>query len=441
MERVQHDKEWSLFSSDEAPGLDTVYGNTFAALYRRYEEEGRARKVIRARELWEAILRSQIETGVPYMLYKDAVNRKSNQKNVGVIKSSNLCTEIVEYTSKEEVAVCNLASLSLPRFINGDKGFDLEMLCDVTKVVTRNLNKVIDVTYYPVEEAQRSNLRHRPIGIGVQGLADVFLLLGLPFDDAEAQALNKAIFETIYFAALVASNDLARRDGPYSTFEGSPASKGVLQFDMWNVCPSDRWDWSGLKASIKKYGLRNSLLVAPMPTASTAQILGNNESIEPYTSNMYVRRVLSGEFVCPNKHLIKDLMKLGLWNDKMKDALMLANGSVQAVPGIPDKLKRLYRTVWEIPQRVIIDMARDRGAFIDQSQSLNIHMKNPTLGQLTSMHFYGWRCGLKTGMYYLRTKPAADAIKFTVEMGEAKNGAASKNVSMDKESECLMCSS
>ena len=452
MKRVEKDQEWSLFSPDEAPGLHEVYGKAFETLYHKYEADGKARKTIKARTLWTEILKAQIETGTPYMVYKDAVNRKSNQKNIGVIKSSNLCAEIVEYTSKDEVAVCNLASISLPQFINKDKVFDFQMLHDIAYVATKNLNKVIDVTYYPIQEARKSNLRHRPIGLGVQGLADVFLLMRMPFDSGAAQALNVAIFETIYFAALKASNDLAWRHGPYTTFAGSPASKGILQFDMWGVEPSDRWDWKSLKKSIQAYGLRNSLLVAPMPTASTAQILGNNESIEPYTSNIYVRRVLSGEFIIYNKHLVKDLIKLGLWNKATKDALILANGSVQEIPNIPDNLKKLYRTVWEIPQRSIIDMAgkAGRGPFIDQSQSLNIHMENPTFGQLTSMHFYGWRCGLKTGMYYLRTKPAADAIKFTVDVSAnttttntTKNSVSNPPLDLmsTPEQDCLMCSS
>ncbi len=439
MYRVEKDEDWSLFSPDEAPGLHEVYGDEFDRLYHKYEQEGRARKVVKARTLWTEILKSQIETGTPYMLYKDAINKKSNQKNIGVIKSSNLCTEIVEYTSADEVAVCNLASISLPKFVCPNKTFNLQKLYDITYVATKNLNKVIDVTYYPIPEAKKSNLRHRPIGLGIQGLADAFIMLGMPFDSPDARQLNRDIFEVIYFAALTASNDLAKEHGPYETFAGSPASQGILQFDMWQVEPSKQWNWAELKASIQKYGLRNSLLVAPMPTASTAQILGNNESIEPYTSNIYVRRVLSGEFIVYNKHLVKELITLGLWNKQMKDALILANGSVQDIVGIPERLKKLYRTVWEIPQRAIVDMAKDRGAFIDQSQSLNIHMENPTLGQLTSMHFHGWRSGLKTGMYYLRTKPAADAIKFTVEINDKIKPTTPEEENPTED--CLMCSS
>jgi ribonucleoside-diphosphate reductase alpha chain len=415
MERVEKNGEWSLFCPHEAPGMDECYGKDFEALYEKYEKEGRARRVVKAQELWYAILESQTETGTPYMLYKDHANRKSNQKNLGTIKSSNLCTEILEYTSKDEVAVCNLASLALPKYVIDGK-FDHQKLFDVTYSATKNLNRIIDINYYPVEEARRSNLRHRPIGLGVQGLADVFIMLRMPYESEEARGLNRDIFETIYFAAMTASMDQAKLYGAYETFPGSPISKGIFQFDMWGVTPSSgRWDWDKLKQEVKKNGVRNSLLVAPMPTASTSQILGNNECFEPYTTNIYTRRVLSGEFVVVNKHLLKDLIKLGLWNERMKNKLIEANGSVQNIPELPDHIKELYKTAWEIKQKAIIEMAADRGAYICQSQSLNIYMQDPNFGKLTSMHFYAWKKGLKTGMYYLRTKAAADAIKFTVE--------------------------
>lgn len=415
MKRVEENGEWSLFCPNEAPGLGDSHGKEFEALYEKYEREGRARKIVKAQELWFAVLESQIETGTPYMLYKDHANKKSNQKNLGTIKSSNLCTEIIEYTAPDEVAVCNLASIALPKFIENGR-FNHEKLYEITKVATRNLNKIIDVNYYPVEEAKNSNMRHRPIGLGVQGLADVFISLRMPFDSDEARRLNEDIFETIYFGAMTASNELAKIDGPYSTYKGSPVSKGIFQFDMWGVTPrSGRWDWESLKIEVKKHGVRNSLLVAPMPTASTSQILGNNECFEPYTSNIYTRRVLSGEFVVVNKHLLKDLIQLGLWNERMKNKLIEANGSVQQIPEIPQNIKDIYKTVWEIKQKVLIDMSADRGAYICQSQSFNVHMPDPNFGKLTSMHFYAWKKGLKTGMYYLRTKAAADAIKFTVD--------------------------
>ncbi len=413
MERVKNDDTWSLFCPNEAPGLCDTYGGEFEALYHKYEKEGKARKVVRAQEIWNAIIESQVETGTPYMLYKDAVNKKNNQKNLGTIRSSNLCTEIMEYTSADEVAVCNLASIALPKFVeNGE--FNHQQLFEITRVATRNLNKVIDVNYYPIPEAKNSNMRHRPIGIGVQGLADAFILMGYPFDSAEARKLNKEIFETIYFAALTESNAIAQRDGTYESYMGSPASQGILQYDMWGAEPTDRWDWIGLKAKIKENGLRNSLLVAPMPTASTSQILGNNECIEPYTSNIYTRRTLSGEYIVVNKHLLNDLIRLNLWDEEMKEALIASNGSVQNVHGLPQELKDLYKTVWEISQKVIIDMAADRGAFICQSQSLNLFVENAGKGKLSSMHFYAWQKGLKTGMYYLRSKAAVDPIKFTL---------------------------
>lgn len=420
MKRVEQNDDWSLFCPNEAPGLADCHGEEFERLYEKYEKEGRAREVVKAQELWFEILESQIETGTPYMLYKDAANKKSNQQNLGTIKSSNLCTEIIEYTAPDEVAVCNLASIALPKFVtegvDGKLFFDHQKLYEITKVATRNLNKVIDINYYPVEEARRSNFRHRPIGLGVQGLADAFIMLRMPFDSAEAKGLNEDIFETIYFAAVETSMELAKTQGSYETFEGSPASKGILQFDMWGVTPkSGRWNWDKLKANVIQNGLRNSLLVAPMPTASTSQILGNNECFEPYTSNIYTRRTLSGEFIIVNKHLMKDLIKLGLWNDTMKNRLIAANGSVQNVPGIPQNIKDIYKTVWELSQRVIIDMAADRGAYICQSQSMNVFMQDPNFGKLTSMHFYAWKKGLKTGMYYLRSQAAAAAIQFTVD--------------------------
>ena len=419
MKRVESNGDWSLFCPNEAPGLSDCWGAEFEELYCRYEAEGRARKTIKAQDLWFAILESQIETGTPYMLYKDAANSKSNQQNLGTIKSSNLCTEIMEYTSPDEVAVCNLASLALPKFVIDGK-FDHQKLFDVTYQVTKNLNKVIDHNFYPVEEARNSNTKHRPIGIGVQGLADVFILLRLPFESDLAKMLNKNIFETIYFAAMTASKDLAKTAGAYESFSGSPVSKGIFQFDMWGVTPSDRWDWAALKTEVKEFGVRNSLLLAPMPTASTSQIFGNNECFEPYTSNIYSRRVLSGEFIIVNKHLLKDLIQLGLWNNSMKNKIIAANGSIQQIKEIPADIKELYKTVWEIKQRNIIDMSADRGAYICQSQSLNLFVDNPTASKLTSMHFHSWRKGLKTGMYYLRSQAATQAVQFTVEKQGSK---------------------
>ncbi len=416
MKRIENNEMWSLFCPNEAPGLADCYGEEFERLYEKYEKEGKARRQVKAQDLWFEILEAQIETGTPYMLYKDAANRKSNQKHLGTIKSSNLCTEIIEYTSPDEVAVCNLASIALPKFVTEDGKFDHQKLYEITKVVTRNLNKVIDVNYYPVIEARNSNMRHRPIGIGVQGLADAFILLRMPFDSAEARGLNKDIHETIYFAAMEASMELSKLQGPYETFKGSPVSKGIFQFDMWGVTPdSGRWDWENLKKEVKQNGVRNSLLLAPMPTASTSQILGNNECFEPYTSNIYTRRTLSGEFIIANKHLMKDLIGLGLWNENMRQKLIATNGSVQPIAEIPQNIKDIYKTVWEISQKAIIDMSADRGAYICQSQSLNIHLTDPNFGKLTSMHFYAWKKGLKTGMYYLRSTAAADAIKFTLD--------------------------
>lgn len=416
MKRVEENGEWSLFSPDEAENLCDSYGEEFEKLYEKYEKEGKARRVVKAQELWFEILESQIETGTPYVLYKDHANRKSNQKNLGTIRSSNLCTEIMEYTSPDEVAVCNLASIALPKFVTKDGKFDHQKLYEITKVATRNLNKVIDVNYYPVPEARNSNMKHRPIGIGVQGLADVFMLMKLPFDCEESRKLNTEIFETIYYGAMETSMELAIEHGPYQTFKGSPVSKGIFQFDMWGVTPdSGRYDWFDLKQKVRKNGVRNSLLLAPMPTASTSQILGNNECFEPYTSNIYTRRTLSGEFIVVNKHLMTDLIAKGLWDDRMKNRIMEANGSVQAIPEIPEDIKERYKTVWEISQKSIIDMSADRGAYICQSQSLNIHLTDANFGKMTSMHFYAWKKGLKTGMYYLRTKAATDAIKFTIE--------------------------
>lgn len=415
MKRVEENGDWSLFSPDECPNLHDSYGEEFEALYTKYEKEGKARRTVKAQELWFEVLEAQIETGTPYMLYKDAANKKSNQKNLGTIRSSNLCTEIMEYTSKDEVAVCNLASIALSRFVIDGK-FDHQKLYEITKVVTRNLNKVIDINYYPVEEARNSNLKHRPIGIGVQGLADAFLLLKLAFESEEAKQLNKEIFETIYFASMETSMELAMEHGPYSTFKGSPTSKGIFQFDMWGVTPdSGRWDWIDLKQKVRKHGIRNSLLLAPMPTASTSQILGNNECFEPYTSNLYLRRVLSGEFIVANKYLMNELISLGLWDERMMNRIKAENGSIQNIPEIPVDIKERYKTVWEISQKAIIDMSADRGAYICQSQSLNIHLQDANFGKMTSMHFYAWKKGLKTGMYYLRTKAATDAIKFTVQ--------------------------
>jgi ribonucleoside-diphosphate reductase alpha chain len=417
MQRVKDNGTWTLMCPNECPGLSDCWGEEFEKLYTKYEAEGKGRETIKAQELWYKIIESQIETGNPYMLYKDAANRKSNQQNLGTIKSSNLCTEIIEYTAPDEIAVCNLGSIALPKFVK-DGAFDHDKLFEVTYQLTVNLNKIIDGNYYPVPETRNSNMRHRPIGIGVQGLADAFILMRFPFDSEEAKKLNREVFETIYYASCTASKDLARRDGAYETFPGSPASKGILQFDMWNVTPTDRWEWSVLKEEISKYGMRNSLLLAPMPTASTAQILGNNECFEPYTTNIYSRRTLAGEFIVVNKHLLKDLVNLGLWNDGLKNKLMSTSGSVQNIDEIPDNLKALYKTAWEISQRVVIDMAADRGAYICQSQSLNIFMENANFGKLTSMHFYAWEKGLKTGMYYLRTKAATDAIKFTVDKSQ-----------------------
>jgi ribonucleoside-diphosphate reductase alpha chain len=444
MKRVKENGDWTLMCPHECPGLSETHSKEFEKLYTKYEKAGKGRKTIKAQDLWFKILESQIETGTPYMLYKDAANAKSNQQNLGVIKSSNLCTEIIEYTAPDEVAVCNLASLALPKYINEDKTFDFEKLFNVTYQATLNLNKIIDGNYYPVEEARNSNLRHRPIGLGVQGLADAFILMGYPFESKEAKALNQEIFETIYFASMTASKDLAKELGHYETYPGSPVSKGVFQYDMWNVKPTDRWEWKLLKDEVKKYGVRNSLLLAPMPTASTAQILGNNECFEPYTSNIYTRRVLSGEFIIVNKHLLKDLVKENLWNSDMRQKIMAANGSVQNIEEVPQHIKDLYKTAWEISQKSIIEQAADRGAYICQSQSLNIFMENANFGKLTSMHFYGWEKGLKTGMYYLRTKAATDAIKFTVDKSVVANTSPKSEeeiaCSIDNGDDCEMCS-
>ncbi len=454
MKRVESNGDWTLMCPNECPGLSDTHSAEFEALYMKYEAEGKGRKTIKAQDLWFKILESQIETGTPYMLYKDAANAKSNQQNLGTIKSSNLCTEIIEYTAPDEVAVCNLASLALPKFVTEDGQFDHNKLFEVTYQATVNLNRIIDGNYYPVEEAKNSNMRHRPIGLGVQGLADAFIMMRFPFESPEAKQLNAEIFETIYYAAMTASKDLAKKEGAYETFQGSPLSKGVFQFDMWNVTPSTRWEWDVLRKEVMEFGARNSLLLAPMPTASTAQILGNNECFEPYTSNIYTRRVLSGEFIIVNKHLLKDLVKEGLWNKDMRSKLMASNGSVQNIVEIPAHLKALYKTAWEISQKAIVDLAADRGAYICQSQSLNIFMENANFGKLTSMHFYGWKQGLKTGMYYLRTKAATDAIKFTVDKAFTsepeinkvpvaaltKEGQEAIACSLDDPENCEMCS-
>jgi ribonucleoside-diphosphate reductase alpha subunit len=418
MKRVEEGGNWSLFCPDKARGLSDVYGKEFEELYTKYEEEGLANTTVPAADIWKAILKSQTETGTPYMLYKDSCNSKSNQKNLGVIKSSNLCTEILEYTDKDETSVCNLASIALPKYVNEElKTFDFQKLHEVTKIVTKNLNRVIDRNFYPVETARRSNMKHRPIGLGVQGLADVFILCGLPFDSEESRTLNAHIFETMYHSALEASSELAEVDGSYESFEGSPASEGILQPDMWDgeVKFSGRYDWDAMRERVKSKGLRNSLLMAPMPTASTAQILGNNECFEPYTTNIYLRRTLAGEFVVVNKHLVNDLKRVGLWSKEMKDLMVKAGGSIQNIVDIPDDIKNLYKTVWEISQKCIIDMAADRGRFIDQSQSMNLFMESPTLSKLSSMHMYAWKAGLKTGMYYLRSKAKARPIQFSLE--------------------------
>ena len=421
MKRVQQDANWSLFCPHEAPNLYETHSDEFDKLYMKYEKDSKlVRKVVKARDIWTKILESQIETGTPYILYKDQCNKKSNQQNLGTIRSSNLCTEIVEFTSSDEIAVCNLASINLQKFVNDDQTYDFAMLHKVTKVITRNLNKIIDVNYYPVPEAEHSNKKHRPIGIGVQGLADTFMRMRYPFESSNAKQLNKDIFETIYHAAMETSIEIAKEDGPYSTYDGSPLSKGILQFDMWNVTPSERWDWSEIKKNLATYGARNSLLLAPMPTASTAQILGNNESIEPFTTNIYTRRVLAGEFTIINRYLLEDLIDIELWNDDMKNRIIADEGSIQKIDEIPQNLKDLYKTVWEIKQKAIIDMAADRGAYICQSQSMNIHLESPTISQLTSCHFYSWKKGLKTGCYYLRARPKTNAIQFTVDKSKIK---------------------
>jgi ribonucleoside-diphosphate reductase alpha chain len=439
MKRVKDNGDWTLMCPHECPGLSDVHSEAFEKLYLQYEKEGKGRKTIKAQDLWFKILESQIETGTPYMLYKDAANAKSNQQNLGTIKSSNLCTEIIEYTAPDEIAVCNLASLALPKYVNEDKSFDHNKLFEVTYQATVNLNRIIDENYYPVEDARRSNMRHRPIGLGVQGLADTFILMGFPFESVEARNLNREIFETIYFAAMTASKDQAIEFGTYETYAGSPASQGVFQYDMWGVTPSNRWEWSKLKEEVKKHGVRNSLLLAPMPTASTAQILGNNECFEPYTSNIYTRRVLSGEFIIVNRHLLKDLVRSGLWNRDMRHKIMAANGSIQNITEIPQDIKDLYKTAWEISQKAIIELAADRGAYICQSQSLNIFMENANFGKLTSMHFYGWEKGLKTGMYYLRTKAATDAIKFTVDQVISEETTEGESLSLEEKA-AIACS-
>lgn len=457
MKRVEQNEMWSLMCPHDCPGLADCWGEEFEALYEKYEKEKRYMKQVSAQILWKAIIEAQVETGTPYMLYKDSCNRKSNQKNLGTIKCSNLCTEIVEYTSADEVAVCNLASIALNMFVNDDKTYNFAKLKEVTKTITRNLNKIIDVNYYPVPEAKRSNMRHRPIGIGVQGLADAFVLMRIPYESAAAMKLNQQIFETIYYGALEASCELAEKNGVYETYEGSPVSQGILQYEMWNKTPSDLWDWAALKEKIAKHGLRNSLLLAPMPTASTAQILGNNESFEPFTSNIYQRRVLSGEFQVVNHHLLHDLTEAELWDEDMKNLIIHNNGSIQNIEKIPKEIRELYKTVWEVSVKTTIQMAADRGAFIDQSQSFNIHVAEPNYGKLTSIHFHAWKMGLKTGMYYLRTKPAANAIQFTVDKskvrGKVTNGVSNGNserdeanmaaitCSLQNKDECMSCGS
>ncbi len=446
MKRVEQDGMWSLFCPHECPGLADTYGAEFEKLYSRYEEEGKAKKTVRAQDLWFAILESQVETGSPYMLYKDAANEKSNQKNLGTIKSSNLCTEIMEYTAPDEVAVCNLASVALNKFVK-DGEYDHKALYDVVRRMTLNLNRIIDINYYPVPEAKNSNMRHRPIGLGVQGLADTFFLMRMPFESDEAKKLNQEIFETIYFSAVTASADLAEKEGAYSTFEGSPMSQGIFQFDMWGVKPdSGRWDWDALKERVTKTGVRNSLLVAPMPTASTSQILGNNECFEPITSNIYVRRVLSGEFAVVNKYLVKDLIDRDLWDDQMRNEIIASNGSIQGIERIPEDLKSLYKTVWEISQKAVIDHAAGRGPYIDQGQSMNVHMQEPNFGKLSSMHFYAWKAGLKTGMYYLRTRAAVNAVQFTVKNNQKakptqEEAEAQMVCSIENPDDCVMCGS
>lgn len=427
MKRVEANGPWSLFCPNEAPGLSDVYGHSFEEMYKNYEDGEKARKTINARDLWDKILDVQVETGTPYILFKDSINHKSNQKHLGVIKSSNLCTEITEYTDKDEIAVCNLASINLFAMVVEGPKFDFDLLAATVEIVTQNLNKVIDRNFYPVAEARKSNMKHRPIGIGVQGLADTFIGLRIPFDSKEAASLNQQIFETIYHSAMKTSMNLSKTFGPHESFENSPLSKGQFQFDLWGVQPSDRYDWDDLRKDVMEFGARNSLLVAPMPTASTAQILGNNESVEPFTSNVYTRRVLAGEFAVVNKHLLRDLTKLGIWDDNMKENLLRNQGSVQNIKEVPDELKKLYKTVWEIPQRVILDQAAGRGPFVCQSQSMNIHIADPSRGKLTSMFFYGWKKGLKTGMYYLRTRPKADSIQFAVDK-------------VGSENECMTCS-
>jgi ribonucleoside-diphosphate reductase alpha subunit len=435
MERVQDGGKWSLFSPDDTKDLPELYGDAFKEAYERYEQEGKAVKTMDAHTLWQRILRSQVETGTPYMLFKDPCNEKSNQKNLGTIKCSNLCTEIVEYTDKDETAVCNLASIALPKFVNPKtKKFNYQSLIDVSRTVTRNLNKVIDRNFYPTEPARKSNMRHRPIGIGVQGLADTYILMDMAFDSEEARELNHKIFEAIYYGSVTESMEEAKKYGAYETFEGSPASKGILQFDMWE--PSKyplNQNWDELKEKVKKHGMRNSLLLAPMPTASTSQILGNNECIEPYTSNMYLRRTLAGEFVVINKHLIKELISLGIWNNDTKNAIIRDNGSVQNL-AIPDELKAKYKTVWEMSQKTLIDQAADRGRFVCQSQSLNLFLEDPNTSRISSMHMYAWKQGLKTGMYYLRTRPKARAVQFTVDP------VAKAACSLENKDECVMCS-
>lgn len=442
MERVKNDEQWSLMCPKQSPGLSDCWGDAFNTLYKKYEEEGKYVQRVSARDLWVQIIKAQIETGTPYILYKDAANSKSNQKNLGTIKSSNLCTEIIEYSAPDETAVCNLASIALSKFVVRGK-IDYEKLKNTAYEVTQNLNRVIDRNYYPTESAKRSNMRHRPIGIGVQGLADVFALMKIDFDSEEAKEINRRMFAAIYYGSLDASADFSKANSPYETYEGSPASEGILQFDLWGVEPVSDWDWGKLKNKIKKHGMANSLLLAPMPTASTSQILGNNECFEPFTSNLYVRRVLSGEFVLVNKHLVRDLIDVGIWDENLKDEIILNNGSVQGIKRIPEEIRRRYRTVWEMSMKSIIDMAADRGPYICQSQSMNLFLPEPTVGKVNSMHFYAWEKGLKTGMYYLRSKPAGSAKKITVEKKpeNTQQEADAVACSIENPDDCLMCGS
>ena len=434
MERVDADVEWSLLDPDECPGLNDVYGDEYKELYERYESEGRARKVVKARDVWKKALDSQMETGTPYISYKDHVNRKSNQKNYGIIRSSNLCNEITLYSDKDEYAVCNLASICLPMFVENNNKYNYEKLEEVVRIAITNLNKIVDRNFYPVPQTEYSNKKHRPVGLGVQGLADVFYKMRAPFEGERAREINRNIFETMYYAAVKTSCELAKVEGPYETFEGSPMSQGQFQFDLWGVEPSDRYDWEALRHEVMKYGIRNSTLMAVMPTASTAQIMGNTECIEPITSNIYTRRTIAGDFVVVNKYLIEDLIKLGLWNKELKDMIIADNGSIQNIDGIPQEVKNLYKTAWEVKQKSVIQLAADRGPFICQTQSMNLFFEEPTYNVLHSAQFFGWKSGLKTGSYYIRSRPKVQAQQFTIDPEKLRN---KKNT---VEAEKLMCS-